>query len=257
MKKIGRNEPCPCGSGKKFKHCHLGREGELETASMNEFTVEMSGSITALPPVDYGRSREMLEALDIKGLTGSSMGIVFVDLKGYMDLDAGAGKTSVVPGKNEGGGVVINFLKTQKKDPNHIYVAISPDVSDSTLIHQLAHVLNYLGGSGQMPGLAKPLSFDLGVPTDHLEHPHEFGYWLDYLQKRFAVVLDAEDAIISFLYSNGLLIKGQELENRNSTLLKSKSERMLRFLSEKSGEIDAMIRDLPGYIGPRKGDGSG
>lgn len=21
-KKIGRNEPCPCGSGKKFKHCH-------------------------------------------------------------------------------------------------------------------------------------------------------------------------------------------------------------------------------------------
>ena len=23
--KIGRNEPCPCGSGKKFKNCH-GRE---------------------------------------------------------------------------------------------------------------------------------------------------------------------------------------------------------------------------------------
>lgn len=20
---IGRNDPCPCGSGKKFKHCHL------------------------------------------------------------------------------------------------------------------------------------------------------------------------------------------------------------------------------------------
>ena len=20
--RIGRNEPCPCGSGKKFKHCH-------------------------------------------------------------------------------------------------------------------------------------------------------------------------------------------------------------------------------------------
>ncbi|MEF3273791.1 MAG: preprotein translocase subunit SecA [Chloroflexus sp.] len=26
---IGRNDPCPCGSGKKFKHCHLGREHEL------------------------------------------------------------------------------------------------------------------------------------------------------------------------------------------------------------------------------------
>ena len=21
-KKIGRNEPCPCGSGKKYKNCH-------------------------------------------------------------------------------------------------------------------------------------------------------------------------------------------------------------------------------------------
>ncbi|KPV53942.1 preprotein translocase subunit SecA [Kouleothrix aurantiaca] len=27
--KIGRNDPCPCGSGKKFKQCHEGREGEL------------------------------------------------------------------------------------------------------------------------------------------------------------------------------------------------------------------------------------
>jgi SEC-C motif-containing protein len=22
---IGRNDPCPCGSGKKYKHCHLGK----------------------------------------------------------------------------------------------------------------------------------------------------------------------------------------------------------------------------------------
>jgi preprotein translocase subunit SecA len=27
-RKIGRNEPCPCGSGRKFKHCH----GVLERA---------------------------------------------------------------------------------------------------------------------------------------------------------------------------------------------------------------------------------
>jgi len=20
--RVGRNEPCPCGAGKKFKHCH-------------------------------------------------------------------------------------------------------------------------------------------------------------------------------------------------------------------------------------------
>jgi len=26
-RKLGRNDPCPCGSGKKFKHCCLGRTG--------------------------------------------------------------------------------------------------------------------------------------------------------------------------------------------------------------------------------------
>jgi len=29
LAKIGRNEPCPCGSGKKFKKCHMGKEEEL------------------------------------------------------------------------------------------------------------------------------------------------------------------------------------------------------------------------------------
>lgn len=26
MAKIGRNEPCPCGSGKKYKVCHMGQK---------------------------------------------------------------------------------------------------------------------------------------------------------------------------------------------------------------------------------------
>ena len=28
--KVGRNEPCPCGSGKKFKRCHLRARTPLE-----------------------------------------------------------------------------------------------------------------------------------------------------------------------------------------------------------------------------------
>ncbi|MEC9071302.1 MAG: SEC-C metal-binding domain-containing protein [Myxococcota bacterium] len=27
---MGRNDECPCGSGRKFKKCHAGREDELE-----------------------------------------------------------------------------------------------------------------------------------------------------------------------------------------------------------------------------------
>lgn len=33
--KLGRNDPCPCGSGKKFKNCHMGRENELLGAMAN------------------------------------------------------------------------------------------------------------------------------------------------------------------------------------------------------------------------------
>ena len=31
-RKVGRNEPCPCGSGKKYKHC-CGRAGSPNVAS--------------------------------------------------------------------------------------------------------------------------------------------------------------------------------------------------------------------------------
>ncbi len=33
MKKIGRNKPCPCGSGKKFKKCCLSKQGARENPS--------------------------------------------------------------------------------------------------------------------------------------------------------------------------------------------------------------------------------
>jgi hypothetical protein len=40
-KKIGRNDKCPCGSGKKFKKCHLGREAELMSVSDDQIFQEM------------------------------------------------------------------------------------------------------------------------------------------------------------------------------------------------------------------------
>jgi hypothetical protein len=192
----------------------------------------------------------MVEALDIKELTGTSTGIKFIDLRRYNDLDVSSRKP---PGKGKDlrGGVFVNVLKTKKTDADNIYLAISREIDDSVLVHQLAHVLDYLGGSKLMPGTAKPLSFDLGIPTEHLEHPHEFGYWLDYLQKKFDVQVDADDTIISYLYKNDMLIKGEDIEKQDLFVLKSKSERMLKFLSEKSAEIDALIRELPGYIGSR------
>ena len=33
MPKVGRNDPCPCGSGKKYKHCHLKKDAAAQSSS--------------------------------------------------------------------------------------------------------------------------------------------------------------------------------------------------------------------------------
>jgi hypothetical protein len=43
--KISRNEPCPCGSGKKFKQCHLGKPLPGEEGS-DEVLAEEKGEMT-------------------------------------------------------------------------------------------------------------------------------------------------------------------------------------------------------------------
>ncbi|MCK7531566.1 MAG: SEC-C domain-containing protein [Marinilabiliales bacterium] len=35
-KKVGRNDPCPCGSGKKYKHCH--GQGVSDAAGAQAYT---------------------------------------------------------------------------------------------------------------------------------------------------------------------------------------------------------------------------
>ena len=34
MAKIGRNEPCPCGSGKKYKNCHESKTSSSRTSQI-------------------------------------------------------------------------------------------------------------------------------------------------------------------------------------------------------------------------------
>lgn len=48
--KIDRNAPCPCGSGLKFKKCHLGKEHELgpEYAPRRASSGAQSGSSPAI-----------------------------------------------------------------------------------------------------------------------------------------------------------------------------------------------------------------
>jgi hypothetical protein len=229
----------------------MGREDELMLDELGEISDEMSARITGLSEVSYGRSKEIANALNIEDLTGNRIGIKFIDLKKYADLNIFGSPQSIISKEKKSGGLFVNVYKTLKTDPDHIYLAISPDIDDSTLTHQLAHVLDYLAGSKFIPGSLSPLALEIGIPVDHLEHPEEFGYWLSFLNRRFDVQQDADDKIISYLYENGMLIKGKEIEKKNSLILKSRSDQIFKFLAERSQEINALIRDLPGYIGER------
>jgi tetratricopeptide (TPR) repeat protein len=42
MPKTGRNEPCPCGSGKKYKHCCLHKDQATEYASLAATRAELT-----------------------------------------------------------------------------------------------------------------------------------------------------------------------------------------------------------------------
>jgi tetratricopeptide (TPR) repeat protein len=46
MAKIGRNDPCPCGSGKKYKRCHL--DG-LQPVAVHNASAQPSGAATPKP----------------------------------------------------------------------------------------------------------------------------------------------------------------------------------------------------------------
>jgi SEC-C motif len=248
MIKAGRNEPCPCGSGKKYKKCHLGREGELFLRKNEPLYHEAGKQICALPGVHYGRSKEIIDTLTQEGFLKPSLSIRCIDLEAYRGLGF-SGQDIPSETLTDSAGIMVNIHKTEKEDPHHVYLAITPHIQDSTLIHQIAHILDFLSGSKLQPGTFKQMSLETGIPIEHLDHTHDFGYFLDYLKDQFQIELDAEDAIVSYLYQNQLLLKSEEIKSSDSNTLLFRSKKILDFMIAHRGEIDALIRNRSGYLG--------
>lgn len=63
-KKIGRNDPCPCGSGKKYKNCHLGKP--LEQTSKLKFKAKLLSQPKAVDLMDrtFGNAIEEAKKLE-------------------------------------------------------------------------------------------------------------------------------------------------------------------------------------------------
>ena len=246
MLKIGRNDFCPCGSGKKFKKCHLGREDELLEELQELDDDELGKRITLLNKVSYGHCRKFTDSIDFRELTGKDVAVRFVDYHEYLGVGF---NPKPGPEKGSSAGMIINPLKTSGDDPDAIYIAVTPKVDDSTLIHELAHVLEYLE-SGMLPGSRYEISNQTGIPTEHLDHTMEFAHWLDYLKEKFGVKLDAEDKIVSFLKEGKKLLTSAEIKERDDALLTLKSKRILRYLQEHREELMQLIQDRQGFIGP-------
>jgi hypothetical protein len=47
--KVGRNDPCPCGSGKKYKHCCMKQDGNVETSPEDLAWRRLRRAIDSLP----------------------------------------------------------------------------------------------------------------------------------------------------------------------------------------------------------------
>ena len=243
--KIERNAPCPCGSGKKFKKCHLGRESELVAERINLDPYQAAQMIINLPACDHARAAEMAASLKTVSPAGKEYAIVLKDLDAYLALGL-YGQEKAPQGA---GGILINPQKTRVLAPAQIFLALSPQADDSTVVHQLAHAVDLVSGSALPPGRGQALAYETGLPVELLEHPQQFGDCLLELAQGFAVELDAEDEIVAFLARRQMLLPGSLLAQGEREPLVEAAEKALRCLRENQEELDARIRGRAGYTG--------
>ncbi|MCF8074042.1 MAG: SEC-C domain-containing protein [Desulfarculaceae bacterium] len=244
---IGRNDLCPCGSGKKFKRCHMGREKDIVTDRLTQDPGQTALAITKLPVCDHPRATEMIADFTLASPAGKTVRVKLVDLAAYAQLQAGA---SDAP-RSTSGGVLINPHKTRVLDPTHVYLALSRDADESLIIHQLAHAADLICGSSLPPGKAQALSHECNLPVELLEHPQEFGDQLLALSDQYGVELDAEDEIVAFLARRQMLLPGRLIAGGNSSELVAAAEKTMRVLQDNKDEINARIKNRAGYVGDK------
>ncbi|MBM9512530.1 YecA family protein [Desulfogranum marinum] len=62
MGKIGRNQPCPCGSGKKYKHCCLtARQMERQAVKEDQIKVTLMNAIAKVQGAAKKKKEEFFE----------------------------------------------------------------------------------------------------------------------------------------------------------------------------------------------------
>jgi hypothetical protein len=72
-RELGRNDPCHCGSGKKYKQCHLGKDEEAERAKRAK-EVAAGDRCRSRSPEGVGGTGEAKNAAALEGASRTRVG---------------------------------------------------------------------------------------------------------------------------------------------------------------------------------------
>ena len=75
----GRNDPCPCGSEKKYKHCHLGKDvEEIQATSRNRLVVLIAVFLSIAAGIAVGWTSGLETGFAVGGGALMLVGIILV-----------------------------------------------------------------------------------------------------------------------------------------------------------------------------------
>jgi hypothetical protein len=104
---VGRNDPCPCGSGKKFKHCCLNKVAKPPVKASRSFVDLADDEISRMSPVnlallgEIGQFHKQTNALLDKELAGRSSGEIAFDEAVLAGLREGKSVTEAIDSANK------------------------------------------------------------------------------------------------------------------------------------------------------------
>ncbi|WP_028584922.1 SEC-C metal-binding domain-containing protein [Desulfogranum mediterraneum] len=135
MAKIGRNQPCPCGSGKKYKHCCLSaRQLETQVLEQHQIRVTLTQAIEKIQQA-AAEQRESFFELGVFIFFSSAAGDAW--LLEVTDSDAvqvaEAGRALEVPIEEDSETIEMNWSHTFAMRAKQLYLTAYADKAEHRL----------------------------------------------------------------------------------------------------------------------------
>ena len=245
---IGRNDKCPCNSGKKYKHCHLKREKLLKQMERNNLRDISEGERKQLQSHDRNRVKQFFNSKGKKCL--------------YSNCDRKPIKSHTFPR---------NILEKQiARKTDNGYSVFSTDIKNiisnlqnPRLYRELFYEVN-INGAGTMPLFCKEHDSEIFSPIETFKPlPTEkqyiflyaYRFFLYHFSKEKYALIDYHDVIASekgvgkslssaitqkrnIIYANATKIANTKTNITNLDVLKIKFDQVMNHTLPGDAEID-------------------